>query len=106
MNSLQITLIVIGLVFIGLVLLFNWWQDQQAQKRLNRHFDQSDSDPLLDGKAGQAGKSSRPAPLQSTPRVLTSDSDGPSLSRDYGGQDDEPRVSLGDLGTADDKSAD
>lgn len=106
MNSLQITLIVIGLVFIGLVLLFNWWQDQQAQKRLNRHFDQSDSDPLLDGKAGQAGKSSQPAPLQSTPRVLTSDSDGPSLSRDYGGQDDEPRVSLGDLGTADDKSAD
>ena len=63
MNSLQITLIVIGLVFIGLVLLFNWWQDQLAQKRLNRHFDPSDSDPLLDGKSD---RSSQYVPMQST----------------------------------------
>ena len=92
MNSLQITLIVIGLVFIGLVLLFNWWQDQRAQKRLSRHFDQSDSDPLLDSKGGRLSQS---APMQSTPRVLTSDSDGPSLAQDYGGQEDEPKISLG-----------
>ncbi|HZJ97248.1 MAG: hypothetical protein GX822_06050 [Alcaligenaceae bacterium] len=92
MNSLQITLIVIGLVFIGLVLLYNWWQDQQAQKRLNRHFNQSDSDPLLDG---QAGRQSHQAPLQSTPRVVSRDSDGPSLGQVYESQDDEPRVSLG-----------
>ncbi len=92
MNSLQITLIVIGLVFIGLVLLFNWWQDQLAQKRLNRHFDPSDSDPLLDGKSD---RSSQYVPMQSTPRVLTSDSDGPSLTQDYVVQEDEHEISLG-----------
>ena len=92
MNNLQITLIVIGLVFIGLVLLYNWWQDQQAQKRLNRHFNQSDSDPLLDG---QAGNQNRTAPLQSTPRVISNHSDGPSLRQVDELQDDEPKMSFG-----------
>lgn len=92
MNNLQITLIVIGLVFIGLVLLYNWWQDQQAQKRLNRHFNQSDSDPLLDG---QAGDQNRTAPLQSTPRVISNHSDGPSLGQVDELQDDEPKMSFG-----------
>lgn len=92
MNSLQITLIVIGLVIIGLVLLYNWWQDQQAQKRLNRHFNQSDSDPLLDG---QEGFSNPRAPFQSTPQVLGRDSDGPSLGAIQADGDDGPSVSFG-----------
>lgn len=91
MNSFQITLIVIGLIFIGLILLYNWWQDQQAQKRLNRHFAQNDSDPLLDG---QANRQKQTVPMQSTPRVLDDEDDGPSLTKDYDHQDFEPHVSL------------
>ncbi|MDO5667700.1 MAG: cell division protein ZipA C-terminal FtsZ-binding domain-containing protein [Alcaligenaceae bacterium] len=92
MNSLQITLIVIGLVIIGLVLLYNWWQDQQAQKRLNRHFNQSDSDPLLDGQENRPNPS---VPLQSTPRAFNRDSDGPSLGDTHLDDDFGPAVSLG-----------
>lgn len=92
MNSLQITLIVIGLVIIGLVLLYNWWQDQQAQKRLNRHFNQNDSDPLLDGQESIANPS---APLQSTPRAMSRDSGGPSLGEAHLDDDFGPSVSFG-----------
>ncbi len=96
MNSLQITLIVIGLVIIGLVLLYNWWQDQQAQKRLNRHFNQSDSDPLLDGQEGFANPK---APFQSTPHVLSSERDGPSLGAMQAAEDEDPTVSFGTAAT-------
>ena len=92
MNSLQITLIVTGLVFIGLVLLFNWWQDQQAQKRLNRHFNQNDSDPLLDSNSNRQSSST---PMQSVPRVIDNDSSGPSLGESYDdNQEVEPKISL------------
>ena len=92
MNSLQITLIVIGLVIIGLVLLYNWWQDQQAQKRLNRHFNENGSDPLLDGHNSRKKPA---APMQSAPRVLEPHADGPSLNDSYDDGAREPTVSFG-----------
>lgn len=88
MNKLQITLIVLGLVFIGLVLLYNWWQDREAQKRLNRHFDQSSADPLLDGQAGMGRPSgSQPVTVRSyTEAEAEPEHDEPRL----GGVDYEP----------------
>ena len=91
MNSLQITLIVIGLVIIGLVLLYNWWQDQQAQKRLSRHFDQSESDPLLDGQNDDLDQFS---PLQSTYGTIGSNTDGPRLGDASINEGFEPTVSF------------
>ncbi len=54
MSDLQIGLILLGVLFIALVLGFNWWQDRRARQRMQAHFPASEHDPLLGANAGAA----------------------------------------------------
>ena len=61
MSDLQIGLIALGVLFILLVLAFNWWQDRRARRRMEDHFPTAEHDPLL----GQAEAQRAPmAPVQ------------------------------------------
>ena len=61
MSDLQIGLIALGVLFILLVLGFNWWQDRRARRRMEDHFPTAEHDPLL----GQAQAQRAPlAPVQ------------------------------------------
>ncbi len=51
MSDLQIGLIELGVVFILLVLGFNWWQDHRVRRKMQVHFPGSDQDPLLGGES-------------------------------------------------------
>ena len=54
MSELQIGLIALGVVFILLVLGFNWWQDHRVRRKMQVHFPGSDQDPLLgENKLGE-----------------------------------------------------
>lgn len=61
MSDLQIGLIALGVVLIGLVLAFNWWQDRRARERMQAHFPEGEHDPLL-GAAGGAAPAGRREP--------------------------------------------
>lgn len=54
MSDLQIGLIALGVVLIGLVLAFNWWQDRRARQRMQAHFPEGEHDPLLGAVGGAA----------------------------------------------------
>lgn len=54
MSDLQIGLIALGVVFILLVLGFNWWQDRRVRRKMQVHFPGSDQDPLLGAQAPRA----------------------------------------------------
>lgn len=47
MSDLQIALILLGVVLILVVVLFNWWQDRRIRRRMQEHFPQRESDPLM-----------------------------------------------------------
>lgn len=47
MSELQIGLIALGVLFILLVLGFNWWQDHRVRRKMQVHFPGSEQDPLL-----------------------------------------------------------
>ncbi|ARP95935.1 cell division protein ZipA C-terminal FtsZ-binding domain-containing protein [Bordetella genomosp. 13] len=60
MSDLQIGLIALGVLFILLVLGFNWWQDRRVRRRMQAHFPGTEQDPLLgagDSRAGSAAAS-------------------------------------------------
>ncbi len=59
MSDLQIGLIALGVVLIGLVLAFNWWQDRRARQRMQAHFPEGEHDPLLGAAGGSASGSRR-----------------------------------------------
>jgi hypothetical protein len=52
MSDLQIGLIALGVVFILLVLGFNWWQDHRVRRKMQAHFQGSEQDPLLGAEGG------------------------------------------------------
>lgn len=54
MSDLQIGLIILGLVLIGVLLAFNWWQDRRVRRRMQQQFQPPAHDPLLD--ADQAAR--------------------------------------------------
>jgi hypothetical protein len=47
-------LIILGLVLIGVLLAFNWWQDRRVRRRMQQQFQPPAHDPLLD--ADQAAR--------------------------------------------------
>ena len=47
MSDLQIALILVGIVLILIVVVFNWWQDRRIRRRMQEHFPQRESDPLM-----------------------------------------------------------
>jgi hypothetical protein len=55
MSDLQIGLIALGVLFILLVLGFNWWQDRRVRRRMQVHFPGSEQDPLLGSDAALPG---------------------------------------------------
>lgn len=61
MSDLQIGLIALGVVLIGVVVLFNWWQDRRARQRMQAHFPEGEHDALL-GTAGAAAPTGRREP--------------------------------------------
>ncbi|CAM4151342.1 cell division protein ZipA C-terminal FtsZ-binding domain-containing protein [Kerstersia similis] len=52
MSDLQIGLIILGLVLIGVLLAFNWWQDRRVRRRMQQQFQPPAHDPLLDAEQG------------------------------------------------------
>ncbi|HEX7750192.1 MAG TPA: cell division protein ZipA C-terminal FtsZ-binding domain-containing protein [Bordetella sp.] len=62
MSELQIGLIALGVLFILLVLGFNWWQDHRVRRRMQVHFPGSDQDPLLGDDKPRAQGAAAPAP--------------------------------------------
>ncbi|SAI35427.1 membrane protein [Bordetella ansorpii] len=57
MSDLQMGLIALGVLFILLVLGFNWWQDRRVRRKMQAQFPGSEQDPLLgagDMRAGAA----------------------------------------------------
>lgn len=67
MSDLQIGLIALGVLFILLVLAFNWWQDRRARRRMEDHFPTAEHDPLL-GQAEATRATVTPAPKSAAPR--------------------------------------
>ncbi len=64
MSDLQIGLIALGVLFILLVLAFNWWQDRRARRRVEDHFPTVEHDPLLgqvDAPRAPATSTEKPA---------------------------------------------
>lgn len=49
MSSLQISIVVLGLLAIAGVIAYNWWQEKKAQQRIKEQFPASEHDPLLNG---------------------------------------------------------
>lgn len=49
MSSLQISIVVLGLLAIVGVIAYNWWQEKKAQQRIKEQFPTSEHDPLLNG---------------------------------------------------------
>jgi len=62
MSDLQIGLIALGVLFILLVLGFNWWQDRRVRRRMQAQFPGTEHDPLLGGTEGAAHKDAASAP--------------------------------------------
>ncbi|MGN6579272.1 MAG: cell division protein ZipA C-terminal FtsZ-binding domain-containing protein [Bordetella sp.] len=62
MSELQIGLIALGVLFILLVLGFNWWQDHRVRRKMQVHFPGSDKDPLLGDDAPRAQGAAAHAP--------------------------------------------
>ncbi|WP_144639812.1 cell division protein ZipA C-terminal FtsZ-binding domain-containing protein [Bordetella genomosp. 13] len=58
MSDLQIGLIALGVLFILLVLGFNWWQDRRVRRRMQAQFPGSEQDPLLGAGEFRAGAAS------------------------------------------------
>lgn len=52
MSDLQIGLIILGLLLIGVLLAFNWWQDRRVRRRMQQQFQPPAHDPLLDAEQG------------------------------------------------------
>lgn len=59
MSDLQIGLIVAGVVVIGGLLAFNWWQDKRIRQHMQAHLPDTDDDPLM-GSALQATTKQEP----------------------------------------------
>lgn len=60
MSDLQIGLIALGVLFILLVLGFNWWQDRRVRRKMQMHFPGSEQDPLLGGQPARPGAPAEP----------------------------------------------
>lgn len=56
MSDLQISLLVIGVLVVGGVYLFNWWQERQLRRRLEGAFEGEREDVLLAAPAATASK--------------------------------------------------
>lgn len=56
MSDLQIALILVGIVLILVVVVFNWWQDRRIRQRMQEHFPQRDTDPLMPSGFQDAGR--------------------------------------------------
>ena len=68
MSELQIGLIALGVLFILLVLGFNWWQDRRVRRKMQVHFPGSDQDPLLGDEKPRPHSVSTPVPSVSAVR--------------------------------------
>ncbi len=69
--SLQGYLIIVGLALIVLLLLFNWWQDYRARRRMQAHMPIIEHDPLLaDGST--ASSATRVEPGIGQPHIFDS----------------------------------
>ncbi len=53
MSDLQISLLAIGVVVIGGVLLYNWYQERQLRRRLGEAFGETHEDVLLDSTTAE-----------------------------------------------------
>ena len=63
MSDLQISLLGIGIVVIGGVLLYNWYQARRLRRRLGEAFSETHQDVLLDERtAGRTGGAARTEP--------------------------------------------
>ncbi len=68
MSDLQIGLIALGVLFILLVLGFNWWQDRRVRRKMQVHFPGSEQDPLLgEQQARWRALAARAAPAGASP---------------------------------------
>jgi FtsZ-interacting cell division protein ZipA len=47
MSTLQLGLIIAGVVLVAAVLVYNWWQERRVQRRIDSAFRKSDDDVLL-----------------------------------------------------------
>ncbi len=55
MSDLQISLLLIGVVVVGAVYLFNWFQERRLRRRLEEAFGDEHRDVLLEGADGRTG---------------------------------------------------
>jgi hypothetical protein len=49
-------MILLGVVLILIVLVFNWWQDRRVRRRMQQHFPQRDTDPLMPAGFQEPGR--------------------------------------------------
>lgn len=49
MSSLQISIVIFGVLAVLGVVAYNWWQEKKAQQRIKEQFPTSEHDPLLNG---------------------------------------------------------
>lgn len=49
MSSLQISIIIFGVLAVLGVIAYNWWQEKKVQQRIKEQFPASEHDPLLNG---------------------------------------------------------
>lgn len=49
MSSLQISIVILGILAVLGVIAYNWWQEKKAQQRIKEQFPTSEHDPLLSG---------------------------------------------------------
>ena len=73
MSDLQISLLGIGVVVIGGVLLYNWYQERQLRRRLGEAFSEAHEDVLLDDGSvrGANGATGSTASARVEPQLLT-----------------------------------
>ena len=66
MSELQLSLLIIGVVVVGVVLLYNGYQERQLRRRMGEAFSKAHDDVLLGASATDTGSSARMEP-QLTP---------------------------------------
>lgn len=89
MSDLQIGLIVLGLLLIGVLLVFNWWQDRRVRRRMQQKFQPPEHDPLLD--ASQEGQSPVRAAEPGVNATFATQASEPSVA----GERREPGMGVG-----------
>ena len=85
MSDLQIGLLILGLLIIGAVVGFNWWQDRQFRLRSERSFVRPQSDVLLEPRV-EPSAGGATAPWMDEPELADDPEDTQSPAMPAGGE--------------------